>query len=326
MKKQVLIALLGLAVAGCRSPQADLIRPLTDDALRTFFGNPEDPRRFAITMYSSDDGPVFVGANRLHPGQQAVLPFASRRGDTAPVIEAGIKGEDPLPFLLDTSSRENWLRFEAAGALKVTALGTDRAYGITPRHVRDEIVGYGCLMSHLVMDPLWMENVIVFVRAANGPLGMVGRNVIKPGPEGVLGCTALREFAYVQMDFEARLVTLTTSLAYRPDPDRLIAAVPLLDKDGPYAVSGMVDGKKMTLILDTGGDFEIATPKLTMGPIKQVTIGDLVFRQVRSYTLRERGLSPDTTVRIGRQLLSRYKVTFDNLRYTVYFEKPAEEK
>lgn len=326
MKKILLLALISISMVGCRSPQGDLIHPLSDDALRSFFGHPEDPRRFAITMYSSDDGPVFVGANRLHPGQQAVLPFASRRADTAPVIEAGIKGNDPLPFLLDTSARENWLRFEAASTLRAAALGTDRAYGIAPRHVRDDIMGYGCLMTSLVFDPMWMENVIVFVRSASGPLGMVGRGVIKPSPDGVLGCSALREFSYVQMDFEARLVTLTSSLPYRPDAEKLVAAVPLLDKDGPYAVNGMVDGKKTTIVLDTGGDFEIATPKMTMGPIKQVSIGDLVFRQVRSFTLRERGLLPDTTVRLGRQLLSRYKVTFDNLHFMVYFEKPGEAK
>ncbi|MCX7010244.1 MAG: hypothetical protein NTY53_23900, partial [Kiritimatiellaeota bacterium] len=264
MKKLLMLAFLAVTVVGCRSPQGDLIRPLPDDTLRSFIGHPEDPRRYAITMYSSDDGPVFVGANRLHPGQQAVLPFASRRGDTAPVIEAGIKGEDSLPFLLDTSARESWLRFEAANTLHAIPLGTDRAYGTTPRHVRDDIFGFGCLMSSLVLDPMWVENFVVFVRAASGSLGMVGRNVIKPSPDGVLGCTVLREFSYIQMDFEARLVTMTASLAYRPNPDRLIAAVPLLEKDGPYAVSGMVDGKKVTIVLDTGGDFEIALPKMTM--------------------------------------------------------------
>jgi hypothetical protein len=326
MKQIPLMLLLALGLAGCRSPSPELIRPLPDDQLRAFFGKPEDPRRFAVTMYSSDDGPVFVGANRLHPSQQAVLPFATRRSSTAPVIEGGLKGEDPLPYLLDTSARESWLRFEAASGLRAVALGTDRAYGITPTHVRDDIVGYGCLLPHLVLDPLWIENTVLFVRAASGPLGVVGRHVDNPRPEGVLGCNVLREFAYVQMDFDARLVTLTTSLAYRPNRDKLLAAVPLLEKDGPYAVTGLVDGKKMNIVFDTGGDFEIALPRMSLGPIKQVTIGDLVFRNLRPYTLRERGLLPDTTVRLGRQLLSRYKVTFDNLRYTVYFEKPGDDK
>jgi hypothetical protein len=319
-----MLCLLALALTGCRSPNPELIRPLSDDQLRSFFGKPEDPRRFAITMYSSDDGPVFVGANRLHPGQQTVLPFATARGSTAPVIEGGQKGEEAQPFLLDTSSRESWLRFEAASGLRAVALGTDRAYGTTPSHVRDDIVGYGCLLSHLVLDPLWIENAVFFVRAASGSLGVVGRHVDKPRPEGVIGCNMLREFAYVQMDFQARMVTMTASLSYRPNRDRLIAAVPLLEKDGPYAVSGLVDGKKATIVLDTGGDFEIALPRMQLGPVKQVTIGDLVFRGLRPYTLRERGLQPDTVVRLGRQVLARYKVTFDNLRYTVYFEKPEE--
>ena len=99
MKRNLALFLLALtaALAGCRSPQGDVIKPLPDDQLRSFFGRPEDPRRYAITIYSSDEGPVFVGANRLHPGQQAVLPFTTRRGDTSPVIEAGGKGEATVP-------------------------------------------------------------------------------------------------------------------------------------------------------------------------------------------------------------------------------------
>ena len=317
-----LILVAGLV--GCHSPQPNAIRPLPEDRLRAFFGKPEDPRRYAITIYSSDDGPVFVGANRLHPEQQAVLPFLSRRGDSAPVIAAGVKSEDTLPFLIDTSARESWLRFEATDTLQAKAIGTDRAYGLTPRHLREDILGYGCMISQLCFDTLRMENMIVYVRTASGPLGTLARHVERPVVEGVIGCNALRSFATVQFDFQDHLLTLTSTLSYHPKEDQLVAAVPMADTEGVYTVNGMVDGKKETIILDTGGDFEIALPKMTMGPVKQVSLGDLVFRQVRAYTLREQGLEPDKTVRIGRGLLSRYKVTFDNLHYTVYFEKPAE--
>ncbi|TAN36145.1 MAG: hypothetical protein EPN23_09295 [Verrucomicrobia bacterium] len=326
MKKIICGALLLVAgLVGCRSPQPDAIRPLPEDKLRAFFGKPEDPRRYAITMYSSDDGPVFVGANRLHAGQQAVLPFMSKRGDSAPVIAAGLKSEDALPFLLDTSAKESWLRFESTAALQAKTVGSDRAYGITPRHVRDDILGYGCLLSSLSFDTLRMENTIAYVRTASGPLGTLARNVEQPALEGVLGCNVLRAFATAQFDFHNRLITLASTLTYHPKEDQLVAAVPLAESEGVYTVNGMVDGKKETIILDTGGDFEIALPKMTLGPVKQVSLGDLVFRQVRAYTLRERGLEPDKTVRIGRGLLSRYKVTFDNVHFTVYFEKPEEK-
>jgi len=152
----------------------------------------------------------------------------------------------------------------------------------------------------------------------------MARNVERPPLEGVLGCNVLRAFATVQFDFHDRLITLTSTLPYHPKESQLLAAVPMADTEGVYTVNGMVDGKKETIILDTGGDFEIALPKMTLGPVKQVSLGDLVFRQVRTYTLRERGLEPDKTVRIGRGLLGRYKMTFDNLHYTVYFEKPEE--
>ena len=316
--------LLSLVLVGCRSPQPETIRPLPEAQLRSFFGKPEDPRRYAITMYSSDDGPVFVGANRLHASQQAVLPFMSKRGDSAPVIAAGLKVEEALPFLIDTSAKDSWLRFESTEALQAKTIGMDHAYGITPRHVRDDILGYACLLTSLKFDTLSMENMIVYARTAIGPLGTMARNVERPPLEGVLGCNVLRAFATVQFDFHDRLITLTSTLPYHPKESQLLAAVPMADTEGVYTVNGMVDGKKETIILDTGGDFEIALPKMTLGPVKQVSLGDLVFRQVRTYTLRERGLEPDKTVRIGRGLLGRYKMTFDNLHYTVYFEKPEE--
>ena len=327
MKKQLgcmmMLAVVGLV--GCRSPQPDAIHPLPDDQMRSFFGKPQDPRRYAITMYSSDDGPVFVGAHRLMHDQQAVLPFVSHRGDTAPVIEAGLKSEDPMSFLVDTSSKDSWLRFEKADALNAIPIGTDRAYGIVPRHVRDDILGYGCLLSYLQFDTLRMDNVILYVRAVSGSLGTLKRRIERVSPEGVLGCNVLRPLSTVQFDFQDRLLTLAANFSYHPAQDRLVAAVPMMDSEGLYTVQGMVDGKKQTIILDTGGDFEIALPKMSLGPVKQVSIGDLVFRQVRAYTLRELGLLPDNTVRIGRGLLNRYKVTFDNLHYTIYFEKPEEK-
>lgn len=327
MQKQLgwmmLAALVG--VVGCRTPDPETIRPLPEDKLRAFFGKPQDPRRYAITMYSSDEGPIFVGANRVEHDQQAVLPFVSNHGSSAPVIEAGLKSDTPLPFLVDTSAKESWLRYESIGALRAIPIGTERAYGITPHHVRDDILGYGCLLNSLVFDTLYMDNVIIYVRTVSGALGILSRQADRSQVEGVLGCNVLRALSTVQFDFQARLLTLAASFNYRPATDRLVAAVPMADSEGVYTVTGMVDGKSQTIILDTGGDFEIATPKMSLRPIKQVSIGDLVFRQVRSDTLRERGLLPETTVRIGRGLLSHYKVTFDNLHYTVYFEKPEDK-
>ena len=89
-----------------------------------------------------------------------------------------------------------------------------------------------------------------------------------------------------------------------------------------WAVDGMVDGQPGPIILDTAGDFELSVTNASVHLMKQLSLGDLVFRQVRAITSRDNGLEPQKYPRLGRQLLSRYKVTFDNLHSMVYFERP----
>jgi len=316
-------ALAAAALAGCRSPKPQDIRLLTDEQLRNFFGKAQDPRRFAITQYESDEGTVFVGTSRVHPDQQAVLPFASGTGNRAPVINLAADVGEPFPVLLDTSARDNWMRVDRATGIQATPLGTDRTIALTPRHVRDDIPGFACRVGQLKFDDLAMDNVLFYVRTAAGPLGALGRQAERPAPDAVLGCQTLKAFACVQFDYPLRLAAFATTFGYRPKPELLVAELPLNEVEGVWAVDGMVGNKAGPIILDTAGDFELAMPAPPKYLLKQLSLGDLVFLQVRVIGTRENGLEPQKYPRIGRRLLARYKVTFDNLRSLVYFERPA---
>ncbi|MCX6996578.1 MAG: hypothetical protein NTV49_05720 [Kiritimatiellaeota bacterium] len=315
-------SLAAVVLTGCGTTKPKDIRLLSDQQLRTFFEQRQDPRRYEITLYDSEDGVVFVGTSRLRPDQQAVLPFASGSGNRAPVVSLGAGRADTFPVLLDTSSRDNWLRFEKAVEVQAIPLGTVRAFDMMPKHVREDVPGYACRLDPLVFDTLRMDNVLFYVRSASGPLGVLGRRAEHPAPEAVLGCDTLKAFAFVQFDYPLRLATFSATFGYTPKPSRLVAELPLNEVEGVWAVDGLVDGQPGPILLDSAGDFELSVAKAAGHPLKQVSIGDLVFRQVRAVSSRDQGLEPQKYPRLGRQLLARYKVTFDNLHSMVYFERP----
>ena len=86
-----LTALLLAGLNGCATGPASGVR-VPDDALNLFFAKAQDPRRLWITVYESNDGPVFSGANRLSPGRIAQIAFASTGNDgSAPVVAMDAK-------------------------------------------------------------------------------------------------------------------------------------------------------------------------------------------------------------------------------------------
>ena len=64
-----------LCAAGCKST-SDVLTPLNNDQLKSFFSRAQDPRRFWITVYEAEEGANFAGACRLHP-EQVARRFAS---------------------------------------------------------------------------------------------------------------------------------------------------------------------------------------------------------------------------------------------------------
>ena len=59
-----------------RIPEGQVSR----DKIRTYYKTARDPRQYWITVYSSEAGPVFVGAHRVHAGQSAEVKMLSESG------------------------------------------------------------------------------------------------------------------------------------------------------------------------------------------------------------------------------------------------------
>jgi hypothetical protein len=311
-----------LFLAGCASTPDEMITPLTEAQRAQLLKSQRAPELFGLTAYESEGGPIYVGGQRTHPGDLARLPFASDNRSTAPLVRAGPNKAAGLCALLDTSARESWLSLQAAAAAGVRMLGPSPQ----PRravHVHDEAGGYISVAPHIKLDEIQVENVLFHVRAANGPLGPLARWETDPRPEAVLGGNLLRAFQFVQIDFPGRSAMFSATTPYAPDETRLVATAPLKDLRGAVGCEGSVDGEPADLVLDTGGDFACAMKDPPSAELRQVRIGDLVFRRVPVDNAFERGLDTPEHPRIGRALLSRYKVTLDFRRKLVYFEKPS---
>ena len=304
---------------GCQTPTPKETTPLSEAQLKAFLGHARDARTFWITVYQSENGPIFAGANRLHPEQVARLPFRSASEYTTPIIRLG--SLEVFDAVIDTSSRENWMDFSTGRDLHATPLAP--VCEMKPEHVKDNIPGYISVVSNLRFDELDVENAVVCMRGAFGPLGPLSRYPGKSQPECVIGCDMLRSFQVAQIDYPARVVVLSSGADYTPDTTNLIATVPLQEVAGAFAGDGVVDGEPKTVIIDSAGDFEFAMSNPPTNVLRQVSIGDLVFRKVNVVSLSELDLGLPNYPRIGNKLLSRFKVTFAPKRRLVYFERPA---
>jgi hypothetical protein len=305
-------------ITGCRTP--DTVEPLNDAQLRAFFARAQDPRRFWITVYKSDEGSSFSGASRLHPEQVAHLKFESGRHSEMPVIT--FKGRTLTSFkaLIDTSASFSWVTFDTAKKLEVIPLGPP-AYELIPQHVKEDIAGYACAANKIIFDQVHMETPLFYTRAAMGPLGVLSRGQISPLPDAIIGCNMLKSFAFVQINYPTRHVTLSSTFEYSPSTN-LMATLSLHEVKGALAVTGTMEGKEQSFILDTAGDYEIAIATVPEEPVRQVSLGDLVFRRIPAVSTNEKGLGLPDVPRIGNRLLSKFNLTFDFKKRVVYFEKP----
>jgi hypothetical protein len=326
------MGLLGLSMAallaGCVSvetvaPVADEVRLCTTAEIEALLKQSRDPRTYAVTVYQNEEArTVFVNANRVFPGQQAILYFVSPREVPLPLVEAKVgMGGPATAVLFDTSSRESWTGYDEIAAFGLVPLGAP-GFDQMPSHVVDSLHSYLCLLPSLVLDQVRMDTVLVYARAAHGPLWPLNRASAARECRLVLGTLALQNFSHVQWDFPGRTMMLSSGEAYEPKEEDVLAVLPLLPGDGPLTVEGQIDGRQQSIILDLAGDFELAMEKPPSGLVGQASLGDLVFRQVRALTSAELGLGSPATARIGARLLADYRVTLDNRRRVVYIERP----
>jgi hypothetical protein len=312
---------LSFLAGGCATPKE--IKPLTDGQLRGIFSQAKDARNFWVTVYKADKGVQFAGANRLHPEHVANRNFIKESPSAAPLIQADNGRDEMIVALIDTSSARSWLDLAAFTRVKAIPLGPP-AYNCTPNQVNDAIPGYACILTKLRFDQLHMENAVFHFRAATGPLGSLARGEDHPAPSAILGCDILNAFAFVQIDYPNHSVMFSATTEYSPDGTNLIATLPLREVDGAFAVDGMVDSEKKLILLDSAGEFETTMENPPSDKLKQVSVGDLVFRNVTVASSQDGNLGLLSHPRIGRRLLSRFVVTFAPKKKLVYFERPDQ--
>lgn len=315
------IHIAGLALlTACTTPRLETPVPLAAQEKAALLNRAKAPQVFGLTAYTSPEGAVFAGGFRQYEGHIARVAFASDPNTTTPAVKVN---DDKLIMLLDSSASESWITTEAVATLKAIALAGPNPFEKTPRHVYDSIGGFATVVPRLTIDKLQVGNVIAYARNARGPLGALTRWEKTPPFDGVLGADFLRTFRFTRISLRSRYLVFSATDAY-PPPAAPLATLPTIELNGAIAVEALVNGEKTPAILDIAGDFEVAMASSDQPVIRQLSLGDLVFRQVNVDSAYELGLGRDTPLRIGRQLLERFDLVINNQGREVIFERPVQ--
>lgn len=315
--------MLLFVLTGCvPEPEQTTPVPWGDSQVSSLAATARDPRRMWLTVYPSDRGPQFQGANRNHPGQTADRRFRSRDKSSLPIIMVDGFQHDGVPAVIDTTAQDCWASTWAASRLSLIPLGRplyrQRAY-----HIDHDIPGYLSAAPRLKIDKLGVETVLFVWHAAEGPLGALDRDPEHHQAKAVLGYPFLRSFAFVQFDFPARRMFFSTTIGYLPNTKRVLATAPILEARGALATRGMLDGERSLIVLDTAGAFGLVWEGHPE-KVSHLALGDMVFRQVTPEPGPSMRAGAEHLPRVGRGLLDRYRITLDHQTNTIYFELPSD--
>lgn len=297
-----------LLSAGCKTTET---KPVTWKEQSAYMAKVKDPRRYGYNIYQTPAGLEYRDGSRLHPNQTRILEMAAKE-PVRPVVTLRGKIGQGTPFLFDFTAAHCWMEFELAQSLGAVPVSEGGAQLV--KMPNEEFPFCLSVVPTLRLGQVFMENALVYVRMANGPLGPLARGIEKPEIKGVAGWDLLRKFAQIHLDYAGkRIVLSTTETAYVPNPALLVAKVPLVKHAGACAVRGTVDGKAGVILIDPAGDFEVATDGAA--GVFSVQLGDgLIFS---APVVAD---SPGGT-RIGAKLLQNYTVTVCPPAGVVYFEK-----
>ncbi len=237
------------------------------------------------------------------------------------MIAVRLRLPQEFPALIDTSARSSWIEFGLGREMGMIPIGPP-SYRQYAAHVNDPIPGYLSVASRLIIDTLHVDTALIYVKAAHGPLTLLTREENELSAPIILGAEFIRAFHFVQIDYPNRTVLFSTTTPYKTDGDRLLASVPMRDYHGSIAVEGFFDGQGTPFLLDSLGDFAVSSAFDPGATVQQIMIGNLVMRNVAHTNSAETGLGFPDVPRIGRQVLSRYIVTFDGKNRLVHFERP----
>ncbi|HMP74445.1 MAG TPA: hypothetical protein PKE55_14400 [Kiritimatiellia bacterium] len=324
----LLAPLLPLALLACSSTKHRLYDhevPLTTEHQQALMKRAKPPQTYGITIYATDDGPIYAGSARTYPRQTARAELKGDRHSTAPIVTVSPSQSGPfLSMLIDTTAEESWLTQFARTELGAVIISMPQPIEAMAAHVYDPIGGWAAIVPKLRIEDLHVENVVFYARSAFGPLGPLARWERDPRISGVLGFDLLRAFNHVTFDFQSRVITFSATTDVRIPPDRILAEVPINPNARSLLVNGRILGEPTDLLLDFAGDFEVASHQPDSDTLRQISLGNLVFRNVSVVSSFDLGLGDDSPPRIGRSLLERYIVTLDFKNRRVLFERPRQ--
>jgi len=302
-----------LLASGCKTTET---KPVTWNEQQSYMAKVKDPRQFGYSIYQTPAGIDYRGGSRLHPHQTAELSMKAEE-PLRPVVMLRGKFGIESPLLFDFTASASWMEFDLAQTFGAQPVGESSV--VLVKTPGEEIAGCLSVVPTLRLDQLYIENPLVYVRLANGPLGSLARGIEKPELKGVMGWDLLKKFGQVRLDYPGkRMVFSTTETAYVPNPAFLVAKIPLVKQAGACVVRGAVDGKAGLILIDPAGDFEVATDGAAAVSFVELDAG-LIFSAPAVSN------SPGGT-RIGARLLQSYTVTVCPQAGVIYFEKSGTGK
>lgn len=311
-----------LAGASCASKNPRQGTPATVSEINAMLGAAKDPRSLFITVYRSKDGPVFADANRSHPGQLEEFDLLPAFKGAAPMFMIKDPSDQPVPVLVDFRSQQSWVDFDTAQRMRIKAIGPD-PYAAYINHLDDPTEGFiGVAVNFVLSRTLQVENLIINVRPTIQSLGPQARGWSKPEPLIVLGLDTLRAFKVVQLDFPAKKIRFSVDGGYRPAAEFLLAELPARQAGTGLEVDAILDGYQGPVHLDPAAKFAVASANPARKAMRQVTLGELVLRDVAVADSDHLGLVTKGYPTIGYDLLKDLVVTLDNESGKVLVELP----
>ena len=146
------------------------------------------------------------------------------------------------------------------------------------------------------------------------------QRVAEPSP--FANIPVLRHLRFVQIDYPGRTVRLSSTLPYEHSEALLLGSTRLIPNARAAVTQGTIDGINHRILIDSAGDFSLILPGGEAKTAKEVILGDLVVSNLKTSTPEEHGLQDIPFARIGRKVLTKFKITFDFRRNLLIFERP----
>ncbi len=314
--------LIAVAFAGCTTSENKEVQKeaLTVREQKAALSRYKSPQHFGFSVFPVRQGIDFRGAARLKSDRLAVVKLL--KGNIPAIEMRGSKSSDTMTVLLDFSSPTSWMEYLTAKEQGAVFLGMDdQVIPYRGGYFFDGIRAYAGVATQVWIDQLSMENVPFYIRMSKGALGMLARGIVDPPVEATLGYDNLRNFEYIKIDMPRKQIMFSSNIPYVPQDELLMATAKIIHLPGyGLVVEGAVSGQPAPVVLDFAGNYGFARGDVAVDSTKQVSLGDMVFRQVPTITLQSNASAP----RAGRKIFEPYVIAICARKGVVYFERPPK--